>query len=117
MLQRIREVMKEKKFGRGKIGGGPGSEVEADETFVGGKMKNMHKDRRVRINQQGEQFRGKAVVQGMLDRELRRVRAAVVPNIKRQTLQNEILGNVKYGTTVYTDDAVWIRTSALAVCP
>jgi transposase-like protein len=42
----------------------------------------------------------------MLDRELRQVRAAVVPNIKRETLQNEILSNVKYGTTVYTDDAV-----------
>jgi transposase-like protein len=106
MLQRIREVMKERKFGRGKIGGGPGGQVEADETFVGGKMKNMHKSRRLRINQMGEQFKGKAVVQGMLDRELRQVRASVVPNIKRETLQNEILSNVKYGTTVYTDDAV-----------
>jgi transposase-like protein len=106
MLQRIREVMKGRKFGRGKIGGGPGSEVEADETFVGGKMKNMHKDRRIMINQLGEKFKGKAVVQGMLDRELRTVRATVVPNIKRETLQNEILSNVKYGTTVYTDDAV-----------
>jgi transposase-like protein len=106
MLQRIREVLKGRKFGRGKIGGGPGSEVEADETFVGGRMKNMHKDRRVMINQLGEKFKGKAVVQGMLDRELRQVRATVVPNIKRETLQNEILSNVKYGTAVYTDDAV-----------
>jgi transposase-like protein len=106
MLQRIREVLKGRKFGRGKIGGGPGSEVEADETFIGGKMKNMHKDRRVMINQLGEKFKGKAVVQGMLDRELRQVRATVVPNIKRETLQNEILSNVKYGTAVYTDDAV-----------
>jgi transposase-like protein len=69
-------------------------------------MKNMHKDRRVMINQLGEKFKGKAVVQGMLDRELRQVRATVVPNIKRETLQNEILSNVKYGTAVYTDDAV-----------
>jgi len=106
MLQRIRKVLKGNKFGKGKIGGGPGSKVEADETFVGGKLKNMHKDRRVLINQLGEKFKGKAVVQGMLDRELRTVRAAVVPNIKRETLQNEILSNVKYGTTVYTDDAV-----------
>jgi|HubBroStandDraft_2_1064218.scaffolds.fasta_scaffold217916_1 transposase-like protein len=106
MLQRIREVLKGRKFGQGKIGGGPGSEVEADETFVGGKMKNMHKSRRVQINQSGEQFKGKAVVQGMLDRDLRQVRATVVPNIKRETLQNEILSNVKHGTTVYTDDAV-----------
>jgi transposase-like protein len=106
MLQRIREALGGRKFGKSKIGGGPGSEVEADETFVGGKMKNMHKSRRVLINQLGEKFKGKAVVQGMLDRELRTVRATVVPNIKRETLQNEILSNVKYGSTVYTDDAV-----------
>ncbi len=107
MLQRIREVMGGRGFGaKGKLGGGPGSEVEADETFVGGKLKNMHRSRRERINQLGEQFKGKAVVQGMLDRELRQVRATVVPNIKRETLQNEILRNVKYGSTVYTDDAV-----------
>ena len=34
------------------------------------------------------------------------VRAMVVPNVKRDTLQNEILRNVKYGSTVYTDNAV-----------
>lgn len=34
------------------------------------------------------------------------MRAKVVPNLKRETLQNEILKQVKYGTTVYTDDAV-----------
>ena len=73
MLQRIREVLKGSKFGRHKIGGGPGSEVEADETFVGGKMKNMHRHGRVLINQLGEKFKGKAVVQGMLDRELRQI--------------------------------------------
>jgi len=106
MLQRLRDVLKGRKFGKGKIGGGPGSEVEADETFVGGKMKNMHKDRRILINQLGEKFKGKAVVQGLLDRELRQVRATVVPNVKRETLQNEVLSNVKYGTTVYTDEAV-----------
>ncbi len=42
----------------------------------------------------------------MLDREARQVRAKVVPNVKRETLQNEVLENVKYGTAVYTDDAV-----------
>ena len=37
---------------------------------------------------------------------MRKVRAKVVPNVKRETLQNEILKNVKYGSNVYTDDAV-----------
>ncbi len=109
MLQRIREVMKGSKFGRGKIGGGPGSELEADETFVGGKLKNMHKGRRIRFAQEHGHTSGttgKAIVQGIFDRDLRQVRAKVVPNVKRETLQNEVLNNVKYGSTVYTDDAV-----------
>ena len=105
MLQRIREVLKGKPTGR-KLGGGSGSEVEADETFVGGRMRNMHKDRKLRYQQAGAQFGGKAVVQGILDRDLREIRAKVVPNVKRETLQNEVLNNVKYGSSVYTDDAV-----------
>src|SRR6202043_2328089 len=36
----------------------------------------------------------------------RQVRATVVPDVKRETLQNQILKNVKYGSKVYTDDAV-----------
>ena len=45
-------------------------------------------------------------MQGILDRNLRQVRATVVPNVKRETLQNRDSQNVKYGTKVYTDDAV-----------
>jgi len=107
MLQRIREVMKGKKNTR-KLGGGPGSELEADETFVGGLSKNMHRSRRLRVQQEdtGGVFVGKTIVQGILDRDLREVRAKVVPNVKRETLQNEVLNNVRYGSTVYTDDAI-----------
>ena len=42
----------------------------------------------------------------MLDRELRQVRASVVPNVKRETLQSEILKEVRFGSKVYTDSAV-----------
>jgi transposase-like protein len=42
-------------------------------------------------------------VMGMLDRELRQVRAKVVPNVKREVLQNEILNNIEHKSTVYTD--------------
>src|SRR5712692_4855326 len=105
MLQRIREVLKGKPTGK-KLGGGSGSEVEADETFVGGRIQNMHKDRKLRYQQMGGMFGGKTIVQGILDRDLREVRAKVVPNVKRETLQNEVLNNVKYGSSVYTDDAV-----------
>jgi transposase-like protein len=106
VLQRLRLALRSGSFGmRTKIGG-PDTEVEADETFVGGLTKNMHKGRKLRLVQQGGMHGGKTVVQGMLDRNLRQVRATVVPNVKRETLQNEILNSVKYGTKVYTDDAV-----------
>lgn len=83
--------------------GGQGTEIEIDETFVGGKIQNMHKDRRQKF---GGGITGKTVVQGILDRGLREVRAKVVPDIKRETLQNAILDNVHAGSMVYTDDAV-----------
>jgi len=111
MLHRIRLGMSlQKKFGTTKkIGGGSeGGPVEVDETFVGGRLKNMHKSRRARFAAESGHAggpTGKTVVMGMLDREARQVRAYVIPNVKRETLQAEILSNVKYGSTVYTDDA------------
>ena len=104
MLHRIREALKRHTWDNSKLGG-PNSEVEIDETFVGGKAKNMHKARRIRY-EQGGGHHGKTVVMGLFDREQRKIRATVVPNVKRETLQNEVLNNVKYGTKVYTDDAV-----------
>jgi transposase-like protein len=45
-------------------------------------------------------------VMGMLDRDTRQVRAKVVPNMKRETLMNEILENIAPGSQIYTDSAV-----------
>jgi transposase-like protein len=104
MLHRLRLGLQEPNLGT-KVGSNEGGEVEVDETFVGGKVKNMHKDRKVRYNQQ-RGATGKAVVMGILDRDMRKVRAKVVPDVKRDTLQAEVLNNVKYGSKVYTDDAV-----------
>ncbi len=42
----------------------------------------------------------------MLDRDAREIRTQVIPNVQRETLQNIILKNVKYGSKVYTDSAV-----------
>jgi len=103
MLHRIRLGLHKPNFGS-KIGG-PDNTVEVDETWVGGKSKNMHKERRLRYEQSGGHH-GKTVVMGLLDRDSRTIRAQVMPNVQRETLQNEILRNVKYGTKVYTDDAV-----------
>ena len=112
MLQRIREAMSPRRFGNTAKMGGPNSEVEADEAFIGGKAANMHKSRKLRLRQVrgqerlGDNYIGKTAVHGMLDREARQIRANVIPNVKRETLQNLILKNVKYGSTVYTDAAV-----------
>jgi transposase-like protein len=108
MLHRLRLVVKAPNMGT-KLGSNDGGEVEVDETFVGGKLRNMHKEQKVRYIKRGGAH-GKAVIMGMLDRESRQVRAKVVPNVKRETLQKEILQNVKYGSAVYTDQAVGYDT-------
>ncbi len=108
MLQRLRLAMRNEsllKLGDNKGGSG----VEVDETYIGGKVKNMHRDRASRFAAESGHrggATGKAIVQGMLDRDLRQVRALVVPNIKRETLQTEVLANVRYGSRVFTDEAV-----------
>lgn len=107
MLQRLRTALHNRSFGSTTKLGGPDSEVEADETYVGGKIQNMHRnaDLKYKVETRGPNF-NKTIVQGILDRNLREVRATIVPNVKRETLQNELLKNVKYGTKLYTDDAV-----------
>lgn len=110
LLHRLREAMKHRSIF--KLGGPDAGPVEADEAFIGGNPKNMHRSRRLKLGQirgeqkRGDMYTGKTAVQGILDRELRQVRAKVIPNIKRETLQNEILKQVRYGSKVYTDNAV-----------
>lgn len=107
MLHRIRLglSLNARNFGTKSKIGGPENEVEVDETFVGGRKKNMHLDKKLRYEDRGGS-QGKTIVQGCLDRTSRQVRAKVVPNLTREVLQKEILGAVKYGTKVYTDSAM-----------
>jgi transposase-like protein len=100
MLHRIREAMRNGSLL--KMGGSDRGPVEVDETFVGGKTKNMHRERRLRMQTALKQDQ-KTIVMGMLDRESRQVRARVIPNVKRETLQTAILNQIEGGTTVYTD--------------
>jgi hypothetical protein len=90
--------------------GGNGSEVEVDETFIGGKLRNMHKEKQIKYRKITESAKfggptGKAIVVGMLDRTARQIRAQVVPDVSRLTLQTAVLQNVTHGTNVYTDQA------------
>jgi transposase-like protein len=96
MLHRIRLAMQE-----GGITSKLSGTVEADETFVGGKAKNMHKaDRKRRIKGRGAV--GKTIVQGVLERG-GRVIAGVVPDAKRRTLQPNLRSVVEEGAMVCTD--------------
>ena len=100
MLHRIRLALREGNWS--KLGGQDGGPVEVDETFVGPDPRKMHRGRRLRsIELNGGH--GKAIVMGMLDRDARKVRAQVVPNVKRETLQEAILDGIEKGSTVYTD--------------
>ena len=113
MLHRIRKAMETGAYD-GPLGGGE-AEVEVDEAFIGGDPKNWHKSKRdkhrkevrtERVREYQNRFTHKTAVVGMLDRESRQIRAKVVPNVKRETLQNEILKTVVPGAKVYTDQAV-----------
>ncbi len=98
MLHRIRLALRDGSWNKL---GGSGEPVEVDETYMGGKLKNMHAKRRLKLNQ-GRSSR-KVVVMGMLDRDSRQIRAKLIPDVSREVLQGEILRQVEKGSTVYTD--------------
>lgn len=100
VLHRIREAMRTGSVV--KMGGSDRGPVEADETFVGGKMKNMHASKRAKLQttQGGD---NKTAVFGILERNTRQVRAKVIPNVRRDVLLGEILEQVQPGSFVFTD--------------
>jgi transposase-like protein len=100
MLHRIREAMKDNPDF--KMGGDEGGPVEVDETFVGGKLKNMHIGKRKRFAKAGHGD-DKAIVMGMLERNTRKVRTKVIPHVRRDVLQAEILNQISPRSVVFTD--------------
>jgi hypothetical protein len=102
MLHRIRLALKNNSWSKLGSSGGP---VEVDESFVGGDPKNWHVSKRAQTKRfsTDKPVSQKTAVMRMLDRETRQVRAKVVPNVKRETLQEAILQNIVGTGTVYTD--------------
>jgi transposase-like protein len=95
MLQRIRLAL------QGETGGKLGGEVEIDETFIGGKSRNMHKSvRERRIS--GTGGKDKTPVLGILQRG-GDIRATVVRNRRKKTLDTIVRSHVEPGSAVYTD--------------
>jgi len=95
MLHRIRLATKTGSFE--KLSG----HVEADETFIGGKARNMHKSKREQ-KIQGRGTVGKVAVMGLLERH-GEVRTQIVPDTGSRTLQVEVRENLEPGSEVHTD--------------
>lgn len=96
MLQRIRLCYEH--MNDGKLKG----EVELDETFVGGKNKNRHWDKKVK-NSQGRSFKDKTPVLGMLQRK-GRVICKVIKSTEEKEITPQILKYVDSEATIYTDE-------------
>jgi transposase-like protein len=98
MMHRIRRAMQCGSFR--KLGGG-GGEVEADETFIGGKARNMHLSKRQR-RITGTGGKDKTAVMGILERG-EEVRTVVVASRRKNVLQAEVKKHVEAGAALYTD--------------
>ena len=93
LLHRIRKAMQNGSFS--KMSG----QVEVDETYIGGKARNMHMSKRKHL---GSRDTGKIAVMGLLERG-GEVRTMVVEGTKRRMLHGQVSSHVEAGSTVYTD--------------
>lgn len=76
--------------------------VELDETYIGGKNKNRHFNKKVK-HTQGRSYKDKVPVFGILGRN-GKVNAFVVSNVKSDTLRPIIEDKIRLGTTIMTDE-------------
>lgn len=83
--------------------GGPGSEVEVDETFIGGKARNMHKSKKIGKGYQHRGIVNKTVVMGMLERG-GKVSTKIIQERDENTLQGNVRASVEKGAAVFTDE-------------
>ena len=93
MFREIRKVLADDE---GKLSG----DVEVDETYIGGKARNMHKAKREQLGGRGTA--GKTPLLGMVERN-GRVRGMIIPVADTMTLESEVQANIERGTAVLTD--------------
>jgi transposase-like protein len=98
LTHRIREAMKD--GGLGPLGG-EGAILEADTTYVGGKEKNKHRNKRQAGNIGGT---GKAIVHSLVERD-GRVRSHHIPNVSGDTLRPILRAHADFKSALMTDTA------------
>lgn len=102
MLQRIRNC-----FGLDNDGD-LDNDVEADETYVGGKNKNRHSYKKV-DGSQGRSAKDKTPVFGVVERQGKLI-AKAVEDVQANTLTNEMIKYVKHTANIYTDEWLGYKT-------
>ena len=101
MLHRIREAWSQSSVDEPFDG-----PVEVDESYFGGRRRNMSNRKRKALADTGRGPTGKIAVAGIKDRASNQVQATVVPNTKSETLIRFIMKYVRPDTKIYTDDAL-----------
>jgi transposase-like protein len=99
MLHRIRLAMQTKSFDKIK------GEVEVDETYIGGRARFMHREKRARVRR-GRSTYGKVAVMGLLERHgdgQSRVKFEVLSGLKKADVQPLVREHVAPGSKLYTD--------------
>lgn len=75
--------------------------IELDETYVGGKLQNMHASKRKAVREQQSRL-GKAPVATLVERN-GRVRSFPIDRVKGHNLKEILLENVEKGAQLFTD--------------
>lgn len=98
MMHRIRLALQKGSIDRKLMG-----DVEADETYIGGEARNMHKDKQIKMLRNEGSFR-KAVVIGMLERK-GEVQTAMLNRASGKLIERSVREHVVPGSTLYSDQA------------
>jgi transposase-like protein len=97
MLQRLRKSMQTGSFT--KLSGA----IEVDESWIGGKVRNMHKARKVKVQKEGRNTGGKTAVIGVLERN-GEVRVTVSSKRSAKVIQQHIREHVEAGSAIFSDE-------------
>lgn len=97
MMHRLRLALQKGSIDRKLMG-----EVEVDETYIGGHARNMHVDKRIKL-QRNEGFFRKAVVVGMMERK-GEVRTALLAKASKRLLEAAIKEHIVPGSALYSDE-------------